>query len=103
MSSPKSGDSLEDRLAYYRQKYGEDFQPTDEMLASMDGGGRKSGSAKKSSSGNRAKKRPQSEKASAGGEKTGAEHSSKQDAQEKDHPKESKKGVLGALRSFFGG
>ena len=30
-----ASDSLEKRLAYYRHKYGEDFQPTDEMLASM--------------------------------------------------------------------
>ncbi len=37
--SPKSSDNLEDRLAYYRRKYGEDFQPTDEMLANLEGSG----------------------------------------------------------------
>lgn len=32
---PRKGDTLEQRLAYYREKYGEDFQPTDEMLANL--------------------------------------------------------------------
>lgn len=36
-AAPGSGDSLEQRLAYYRKKYGEDFQPTDEMLANFGG------------------------------------------------------------------
>lgn len=45
---PSAGDSLEKRLAYYREKYGEDFQPTDEMLASMStSGGRKNGAGGK--------------------------------------------------------
>lgn len=43
--APRSGDSLEQRLAYYRSKYGEDFQPTDEMLANMGETRRKSASA----------------------------------------------------------
>ncbi|MDA3948760.1 MAG: helicase-related protein, partial [Spirochaeta sp.] len=48
--APKANDSLEERLAYYRKKYGEDFQPTDEMLASMqDQSGSAGGSRKKRS------------------------------------------------------
>jgi ATP-dependent RNA helicase RhlB len=49
--APKAGDSLEARLAYYRKKYGEDFQPTDEMLANMEGDGRSGGSGRSSGDG----------------------------------------------------
>ena len=47
LATPSAGDSLEKRLAYYRHKYGEDFQPTDEMLASMSAPDRGAGGAKR--------------------------------------------------------
>lgn len=43
---PRSDESLEERLAYYRRKYGEDFQPTDEMLKNL-GGDSTGGAGKK--------------------------------------------------------
>ncbi len=36
-SVPRRGDTVEQRIAYYRSKYGEDFKPTDEMLRNMGG------------------------------------------------------------------
>lgn len=119
--APKAGDSLEERLAYYREKYGEDFQPTDEMLANMSGsGGKRSGgkqSSGRTSSGRkssgrkpqnrkpddrrsdarsqadaaRADQSPRDQGSSSGDEKTGADR------------KKPGKGILGGLRSLFGG
>jgi len=34
--APRRKDSLEERLSYYREKYGEDFQPTGEMLRNLE-------------------------------------------------------------------
>lgn len=45
-AAPKASDSLEERLAYYRKKYGEDFQPTDEMLKNMQAEAAASGGSK---------------------------------------------------------
>ncbi len=79
--APKASDSLEERLAYYRRKYGEDFQPTDEMLASMqgdNGGGkrRRSGSSRRSrkNGGNRGQKQGASRDFSARQQGTGKEN-----------------------------
>ena len=90
--APKSSDSLEARLEYYRQKYGEDFQPTDEMLKNMQGGG--------------GKRRPQGSKKPRDAARDQAPRSEKpakapsgQDKPEKG----GKKGLFGALRSLFGG
>ncbi|MFW6228109.1 MAG: DEAD/DEAH box helicase [Alkalispirochaeta sp.] len=52
-SAPKASDTLEERLAYYRKKYGEDFQPTDEMLKNMQDPGTGQGSSRSKRSRNR--------------------------------------------------
>ncbi len=113
---PKASDSLEARLAYYRRKYGEDFQPTDEMLASMQGSGSGGGKRKRSGKG-----RPASRKGSGGGngpkgansnrntsndasrEPARPRKSEKNDAPaEGESPAKKQKGILGKLKSFFG-
>lgn len=95
---PSSGDSLEERLAYYRRKYGEDFQPTDEMLANMEARGTGEGGRK------RKRKRRRS------GRPNSQAPQSRQDQQTRagepaaagDRSAEKKKGILGALKGIFG-
>lgn len=123
--TPSSSDSLEQRLAYYRKKYGEDFQPTDEMLSSMEGGSSRSGS-----SGGGAKRRRSRSRGKGGGGAKGASDAPKRDnatkaaksgggdrdrsqnrREESKRPasaktpasKKKKKGLGGVLKSFFGG
>jgi ATP-dependent RNA helicase RhlB len=119
---PKASDSLEERLAYYRRKYGEDFQPTDEMLASMQGPGSGGGKRKRSRKGRSSSRkgsggdRQQSQGRKTSPEASGTdaprkdsagksrppEQSKKRDAPvEKESPTTKKKGILGKLKSFF--
>jgi len=57
-SAPKASDTLEERLAYYRKKYGEDFQPTDEMLKNMQDQGPGQGGSRNKRSRKRRSSRP---------------------------------------------
>lgn len=67
---PRSGESLEERLAYYRRKYGEDFQPTDEMLKNLGSGS--GGSGEKKSSRSRSRSRSRSHSGSSRGGDAGS-------------------------------
>lgn len=106
--APKASDSLEERLAYYRRKYGEDFQPTDEMLASMqgdNGGGkrRRSGSSRRSrkNGGNRGQKQGASRDTSskAHGTGQGDAASKSRDRNRDGAPEEKRKAARGARES----
>lgn len=88
--APKASDSLEERLAYYRRKYGEDFQPTDEMLASMQANGKGKQKQKQ--------KRQRPERREPG------KVSPRPDAPDVEKPQPSKKGgVVGRIKSLFSG
>ena len=129
-AAPKAGDSLEERLAYYRKKYGEDFQPTDEMLASMEGGKRESRTRSESSSRKRRSRgrsnrqhrdgaRPPQKGGSEGGERRDADraaagkkpqHAKKaagppeaRKVPPRDASSEKPKGILGRLKGLFRG
>jgi ATP-dependent RNA helicase RhlB len=56
IKKPEANSSVEDRMAYYKAKYGEDFKPSAEMLKQSSGSGIKSGKK----SGNRTKGNQQS-------------------------------------------
>lgn len=129
-AAPKASDSLEERLAYYRKKYGEDFQPTDEMLASMEGAKREP-RAKSGSSSRKRRSRSRSNQqrrdgarapqkgASGGGERRESDRSASgkkpQHAKKAARPPEARKappretasdkpkGILGRLKGLFGG
>ena len=118
--SAKASDSVASRLAYYRKKYGEDFQPTGEMLANMHGG---ENDASKRSRSN--KKRRRSSNRGAANAQKGAptrSHSEKTAAKRHGEPRHEKqpqprstkedrpstapreeKGILGALKRIFSG
>jgi ATP-dependent RNA helicase RhlB len=89
--TPSRDDSMRDRLEYYRQKYGEDFQPKD--VSSTSGSSSSSGSGgkqrKSASSGN---KRPQPEAV----KKEKSKHEGSKSKKEETH-----KGVLGRIASLF--
>ncbi len=81
---PSRDSSLDDRLEYYKQKYGEDFKPTEETRKA-EGGSRKAPAKQ------RPRKEPPKSKGSEAQEKTGEKDDSKTE------------GVLGKLRNLFGG
>lgn len=89
--SPSRDSSLDDRIAYYKQKYGEEFQPTEETRRAESSPGRKSSSK---GSGNRGK---QGRKPAATEE--GSKHDTPADAPRQKEPK----GLFGKLRNLFGG
>lgn len=127
--TPSAADSLEQRLAYYRKKYGEDFQPTDEMLASMEGGGARGGGSRSGGSGGTSKRKRSRSRGKGGGARpVGAATSDRTatprtdtrsvDTGSVDTPsrkkgrtntppastkKKKKRGLGGVLRSLFGG
>lgn len=87
VGTAKYGDSLEQRLAYYREKYGEDFQPTDEMLANM-------GESRKK------RKRKSTQKRSSRPGTKPSTGEAQPDRPDKDEEK--KPGILGTLKGLFG-
>ncbi|SIP89868.1 ATP-dependent RNA helicase RhlB [Alkalispirochaeta americana] len=121
-AAPSSGDTLEQRLAYYRKKYGEDFQPTDEMLANL-GGDQPRKKSKRSSGRRRSGASASRDSASRAGAGTpapaqrapaaGAKASPKRDAPKKASPervhppagevsREEPRGIVGKLKGLFG-
>lgn len=126
--APKAGADLQERLEYYRQKYGEDFQPTDEMLKNIQndeanrgkkrkknsqghetrrGDGARSGHGRNKKKQNDQAKKPESIGANSRSNETTARNSpghdgenEKRDGSGKEQP--NKKGILGRLKSFFG-
>jgi len=104
--TPSAADSLEQRLAYYRKKYGEDFQPTDEMLASMEDSGARGGGSRSGGSSKRRRSRSRGKGGARAGSRSGDTSSDTNDRTNTPaaSPKKKKKrGLGGILRSFLRG
>ena len=84
LKRPEANATVEDRIAYYKAKYGEDFKPSEEMLKQT--GGKKKSSAKKPGSRKPQNKNQQNRKPQDHGKpaaKSAPAQTSKKDAQPK--------------------
>ena len=107
--APRASDDIERRLAYYRKKYGEDFQPTDAAPAKRSSNAKRS-TPKRSGKPASAASTPRPDGRDAATRKPGAAKAPTPTAQrdsrgsaEADTAPATKKGVLGRLRDLFRG
>ncbi len=94
LKRPDASANVEDRLAYYKAKYGEDFKPSEEMLKQLSGSAGKTKRKAKPQSGNRKNQGGQSR---SGQDKSSGNKLKQQNAAAPETGKTKKPGFIGRL------